>query len=71
MGQYKGEGTVFVNVLDVCSRADGRAVAVAGVIVASIEFVHNECCAVTAYVLNLGELGVGDDLARGVSWVAC
>lgn len=61
--------TIFVNILDIGGRADSNAVAVAGVVVTTIEFVHDECCAVAADVLNLGELRVGDNLSGRVPWV--
>jgi len=69
-GWVKGKGTVIVNIFNVLRRANRRAVAVTCIIVATVELVHDECCAVTAYVLDFCELGVGDYLSCRVSRVA-
>lgn len=47
------EDVVFVYVLDVLGRADSRAVAVAGIVIAAIELIHYEGGAVAADVLDL------------------
>lgn len=60
------EDVVFVDVDDVLRGADGGAVAVAGVVVARVELVRDEGGALAADVLDLGQLGVGDDAAGGV-----
>ena len=41
--------------------ADGGTIAVAGVVVARVELVHDERGALPADVLDLGKLGVGND----------
>lgn len=60
------EDVVLVDVDDVFGGADGGAVAVAGVVVARVELVRDEGGALPADVLDLGQLGVGDDAAGGV-----
>ena len=64
------ENVVFVNVDDVVGGGNAGAVAIASIIVARVEFVHNQCSTVTAYILDFGELGVLHDLPCGVAGVA-
>ena len=49
---------VLVNVHDVFSCAHCGSVTVTGVIVATIEFVHNQGCSITAQVLDLCKLRI-------------
>jgi hypothetical protein len=60
---------VFIYVLDVGGGADSGPVAVGCVVVASVEFIHDECCSVSADVLDLSKLGIGNDLSSGISWI--
>lgn len=61
------EHVVFVDVDYVLGGGDGGSVAVGGVVVPRVELVADEGGALTADVLDFGELGVGDDEA---GWVA-
>ena len=63
------EDVVGVDVVDVVGGADDAAVAGGSVVVAAVEFVHDEGGAVAADVLDLREFRVGDDLAGGVARV--
>ena len=49
--------------------ADGSAIAVTRVVVTRVELVTDEGGTVTAEVLDLGQLWVGDDSAGGIAWV--
>lgn len=60
---------VFVHILDILGRRDGRSVAVAGVIVARVELVANEGGAAAANILDFGQLWIADDTAGRVAWV--
>ncbi len=60
---------VLVDILDILGTRNGGSVAVAGVVVARVELVADKGRASTANVLNLGQLGVGHDTARGVARV--
>lgn len=64
------EDVIFVHVNDVVSSGDAGAVAVAGIIVAGVEFIHDQGCSVTADVLNFGELRVLHDLPGRVTRIA-
>lgn len=63
------ENIVLVDILDVLGGRDGGTIAVAGVIVAGVELVANEGGTITANVLDLGKLGVGNDTAGRVARV--
>ena len=64
------EDVVFVDVDDVVGGRDGGAVAVAGVVVAGVELVHDQSGTVPADVLDLSEFGVLNDLTSGIARVA-
>lgn len=63
--------TILVNILNVVSSGNDSAVAVACVVVSAVKFVHDQCGAVAADVLDLGQLRVCQDLAGRVSGVRC
>lgn len=63
------EDVILVDVLDVLSGRDGGAIAGAGVVVTRVELVADEGGAAAANVLDLGQLGVGDDSTGGVARV--
>lgn len=63
------EHVIFVHIVDVVGRTDGRSITLRGVVVATIEFVHDEGRSVTTDVLNLGQLGVLDDVTGRVARV--
>ena len=65
------EDVVLVNILDVLGGGDGGAVTAARVVVTRVKLVADEGGAATADVLDLSQLRVGDDPARGVAWVGC
>jgi len=54
------EDVVLVYVFDVVGGRDDGAIAIGGVVVSAVEFVHDQGCAVSADVLDLCEFGVGD-----------
>ena len=60
---------VFVDIIDVLSRGYGGPVAVAGVVVATVELIHDQCSSVTADILDLGELRVLDYFPRRIAGV--
>lgn len=60
---------VLVDIDNVLGRADGSAVAVASVVVARVELVADQGGVVAANVLDLSQLGVGDNTASGVAGV--
>jgi hypothetical protein len=64
------QDVVFVDVLNVLGGRNGRPVAVRSVVVAAVELVHYEGCAVTADVLDFSQLGVLDHLAGWIAGVA-
>lgn len=63
------EDIILIDILDVLGGGDGATVAVAGVVVARVELVADEGGSATADVLDLSELGVGNDSAGRVSGV--
>lgn len=63
------QDVIFVDILDVLGSGNGGSVAVAGVVVARVKLVADECGTATANVLDLCKLGVGDDAAGRVSGV--
>jgi hypothetical protein len=60
---------VLVNVVNVLCGTDGGTIAVGGVVVSTIEFIHDESGSITAYILNFGEFGVLDYFSRGIAGV--
>ena len=60
---------ILVDVDDVGCRADDRAVAVGGVVVAAVELVHDQGGAIAAEILDVGQLRVDHHLPRRVSGV--
>lgn len=60
---------IFIHIIDVFCGTDGSAIALAGVIVSSVEFIHDQRSSITADVLNLGQFGVLDHLTCGVAGV--
>lgn len=62
---------VLIHVLDIVCRADGGSVAIASVIVSAVKLVHDECCPVTANVLDFGKFWVFDDLTGRVARIRC
>jgi hypothetical protein len=60
---------VLVDVVNVLCGTDGGTVAVGGVVISTVELIHDESGSITAYVLNLGELGVLDYFAGGITGV--
>lgn len=63
------QDVIVVHVFDVIGRTHGRSVTVARVVVATIELIHDERCSITTNVLNLGQLGILDDMTRRVARV--
>lgn len=63
------ENIVLVDVLNVLGSRDGGTITVAGVVVTRVELVADEGGTVTANVLNLGKLGVGNNTASRVTRV--
>jgi hypothetical protein len=63
------QNVIFVNILNVVCGADSGTVAIAGIVVAPIEFIHDKSRPISADILNLGELGVLDHPAGRVTRV--
>ena len=60
---------VLINIVDVLSRGNSRAVAVTGVVVSTVELIHDQRRSVTANILDLCQLGVLDNFASRVTRV--
>lgn len=60
---------VLVDVLNVLGCGDRSAVTVAGVVVATVELVADECSTTAAEVLNFSQLGIGHNPSRRVARV--
>jgi hypothetical protein len=63
------EDIILVDILNVLGSRDGGTIAVARVVVAGVELIANKGGSITADVLDLGELGVGNDTAGRVARV--
>ena len=61
------EDVILVHIDDVVSSAHCSTVAIASVIVTTVELVHDQCCSITAQVLDLCKLRILHNLA---GWVA-
>jgi hypothetical protein len=60
---------VLVNVIDVLCGTDGGTIAVGGIVISTVELIHDQCGSVTADILNLGEFGVLDYFSGGITGV--
>lgn len=67
--ESKGQRTILVNVNHVLGTTDRAAVAIGGVVVATVELVQDQGCAVTANVLDLGQLIMRHEVTGGVTGV--
>ena len=63
------QDVVFVYIFDIICSGNGLAVAVTGIVVTTVEFVHDERRTVPADVLDLCEFGIADYLSGRVSWI--
>lgn len=61
------EDIILIYVLDILGGRNGRTVTTTRVVVTRIELVADERSAATADILDLSQLWVGHDSARGVS----
>lgn len=60
---------ILINILDVFSRGNSSAVAVTGVVVSTVELIHDQRRSVTANILDLCQLGVLDYFTSRVTRV--
>jgi hypothetical protein len=60
---------VLIDVLDVLGSRNGGTIAVAGIVVSGVEFVTDKGGTASAKVLDLSQLGVGNDSAGRVARV--
>lgn len=63
------ENIILVDILDVLSSRNGATVTIARIVVARVELVADKGGAATANILDLGQLGVCNDTAGGVTGV--
>ena len=55
--------------LDIFSCRDNCSITVACIVVATVELVHDECCSITAYVLDLCEFRIDNHATCRIPWV--
>jgi len=63
------KNVVFVDIFDVLCRADSSPVAVAGVVVTTIELIHNKRRSISADILDLRKLWILHHLPSGIARV--
>lgn len=61
------ENVIFVHIFDIVRRTHGRPITVAGVVVATVELIHDQRRSITTNILDLGQLGILDNLAGRVA----
>lgn len=61
----------MVDVLHVGSTTDSRSIAVSSVVVATIEFIQDQRSAISADVLDLGQLFIGHKMSGRIPGVRC
>lgn len=63
------ENVILIDILDVVSGGDDRAVTITSIVVTRVELITDERCTSTADVLDLSKLRVGDDATSRVAGV--
>lgn len=63
------DNIVFIDIFDILGGTDDGTVTFVQIVIATVELIHDQGGTVAAKILNLRELRVGYDLARGVTWV--
>lgn len=61
--------TILVDINDVLGTTDGGTIAVSGVVVSTVELVQNQSSTVTADVLDISQLVLGNEVAGRVTRV--
>ncbi len=61
------QNVILINILDILRCADSSTITVRGVVVSSIELIHDQGCSISADILDLRQLGILNNFSSGIT----